>query len=90
MSADQSDVPPAAALRRFEQWADQIPAEALLPDVTDDLHRVGVAALAVEAAQAELLVAIDAARARGRSWNRIAIPLGVSRQAARQRFGQRP
>jgi DNA-binding Lrp family transcriptional regulator len=27
------------------------------------------------------------ARAHGRSWNRIAAALGVSRQAARQRFG---
>ena len=30
--------------------------------------------------------AVRAARAQGRSWNRIAIALGVSRQAARQRF----
>ena len=29
---------------------------------------------------------VAAARARGRSWNRIAVALGVSRQAARHRF----
>jgi hypothetical protein len=36
----------------------------------------------------QVLVAerVAAARARGRSWNRIAVALGVSRQAARHRF----
>ena len=35
----------------------------------------------------ELVEAVKRARAHGRSWNRIAVALGVSRQAARQRFG---
>lgn len=34
-------------------------------------------------------VAVEVARARGRSWNHIAVALGVSRQAARQRFARR-
>ncbi|MGA2007216.1 MAG: sigma-70 family RNA polymerase sigma factor, partial [Solirubrobacteraceae bacterium] len=33
--------------------------------------------------------AVTAARNAGRSWNRIAVALGVSRQAARQRFGDK-
>jgi DNA-binding Lrp family transcriptional regulator len=37
--------------------------------------------------EALLTERVALARAHGRSWNRIAAALGVSRQAARQRFG---
>lgn len=53
---------------------------------TPDLRAVADAAAAVEAATALLRERVQVARAHGHSWNRIAIPLGVSRQAARQRF----
>jgi hypothetical protein len=33
--------------------------------------------------------AVEVARAHGRSWNQIAVALGVSRQAARQRFASK-
>jgi hypothetical protein len=33
--------------------------------------------------------AVEVARAHGRSWNQIAVALGVSRQAARQRFADK-
>ena len=52
-----------------------------------DLRAVADAAAAVEAANAILRERVQIARAHGHSWNRLAIPLGVSRQAARQRFG---
>ncbi|HEU5266790.1 MAG TPA: hypothetical protein VFU35_08815, partial [Jatrophihabitans sp.] len=39
-----------------------------------------------EAAEAKLLTAVAAARENDRSWTEIANVLGVSRQAARQRF----
>ena len=42
----------------------------------------------VDRARARLREAVEIARVRGWSWNRIAIPLGVSRQAARQRFAR--
>jgi len=45
------------------------------------------AAEVVEAAKAALEAAVTSARAGNRSWNQIALSLGVSRQAARQRFG---
>ncbi|HUO74942.1 MAG TPA: hypothetical protein VMU39_29535, partial [Solirubrobacteraceae bacterium] len=41
----------------------------------------------VEAAKAAPEAAVATARARARSWNQIGLSLGVSRQAARQRFG---
>ena len=51
-----------------------------------DLREVAVAADAVAAAEARLTEAVAVARAHGRSWNRIAVGLNVSRQAARQKY----
>jgi len=74
------------AAKRFDRLADDLdPATA---DVlrTDDLREVAVASEAVRANEAQLREAVEIARAHGRSWNEIAVALGVSRQAARQRF----
>lgn len=43
----------------------------------------------IRADEAKLREAVEVARAHGRSWNEIAVALGVSRQAARQRFADR-
>jgi pyrroloquinoline quinone (PQQ) biosynthesis protein C len=47
---------------------------------TDDLREIAMAAEAVRADGARLREAVLLARAHGRSWNRIALALGVSRQ----------
>lgn len=65
--------------------------EELGPEVTqaEDLSDVRAVATAAEVAredEARLREAVELARAHGRSWNHIAVALGVSRQAARQRF----
>ncbi|MGH3449648.1 MAG: sigma-70 family RNA polymerase sigma factor [Haloechinothrix sp.] len=74
------------ASRRFEQLADDLdPATAVL-DHTDDLRQIATVSEAVRADEARLRESVEVARAHGRSWNQIAIALGVSRQAARQRF----
>jgi hypothetical protein len=52
----------------------------------EDLCAIAEAADAARADEARLREAVQVARARGRSWNQIAVALGVSRQAARQRF----
>ena len=73
-----------------ERWLDAMdPAELDRPG-TDaaDLRRIGVALSAVASAETELGHTVRAARGNGRSWGDIAIVLGVSRQAARQRFGE--
>lgn len=74
------------AAQRFEQLANELdPARAeALP--TDDLREVAVACEAVRNDEARLREAVEVARAHGRSWNQLALALGVSRQAARQRF----
>lgn len=55
-------------------------------DDTEDLAAVATAADRITRAEIDLVEAVKRARAHGRSWNRIAVALGVSRQAARQRF----
>ena len=50
---------------------------------------VAAAASAMRADEARLREAVQIARGRGHSWNRIAVVLGVSRQAARQRYAEK-
>jgi hypothetical protein len=53
------------------------------------LREIAEAADAVRVDEARLTEAVQVARARGYSWNRIAVALGVSRQAARQRYADK-
>ncbi len=55
-------------------------------DDTADLRAIADAVDAVNAANAHLREFVMLARANGRSWGEIGIALGVSRQAARERF----
>lgn len=71
----------------------RLSTETLDPDVTraddlSDLRAVATAAEATHQDEARLRGAVEAARAHGRSWNYIAVAIGVSRQATRQRFGR--
>ncbi|HEX2029178.1 MAG TPA: hypothetical protein VHF25_14385 [Nitriliruptorales bacterium] len=75
--------------QRFEQLAGKFDPETGRVLVTDDLRGVAVAAEAVGEDEARLREAVEVARAHGRSWNQIAVALGVSRQAARQRFADK-
>ena len=76
------------AARRFEQLADELDPATVEADDTEDLRAVAAASEAARADEARLREAVEVARARGRSWNQIALVLGVSRQAARQRFSR--
>lgn len=76
-----------AAANRFEAWADALDV-AELEDI-GDLRNIAIAATAVHADEVRLREAVGVARAHGHSWNRIAVALGVSRQAARQRYAER-
>jgi DNA-directed RNA polymerase specialized sigma24 family protein len=74
------------AARRFERLADELDPDTAEVDQTDELREIAAAAEEVRVGESRLREAVALARARGRSWNQIAIALGVSRQAARQRF----
>lgn len=78
------------AAPRFERLADSLdPATTAEVEGTDDLREVATAAETVRADDARLREAVLLARAHGRSWNHIALALGVSRQAARQRYADK-
>lgn len=77
------------ASRRFEQLADDLDPTTVAIDQTDDLSKISTASEAVRSDEARLRESVETARARGRSWNQIALALGVSRQAARQRFAHK-
>lgn len=74
------------AAHRFEQLADALDPSTATVERTDDLREVAAASEAARTDEARLREAVEVARAHGRSWNQIALALGVSRQAARQRF----
>lgn len=76
------------AAKRFDQLADELDPATTNVDDTNDLRVIATASDAARANQARLQEAVAVARAHGRSWNHIAVALGVSRQAARQRFAQ--
>ena len=74
------------AARRFERLADELDPATAQVDKIDDLREVAAASEAARIDEVRLREAVEVARAHGRSWNHIAVALGVSRQAARQRF----
>lgn len=76
-------------IERAAQLAEDFdPTTAQVVDTTD-LRAITGAADAVRTGEAQLREAVEIARAHGRSWNQIAVALGVSRQAARQRFAEK-
>ncbi len=74
------------AARRFDELADALDPDTAESDNTDDLADIAATSATVRSDEDRLRHAVDVARARGWSWNQIATALGVSRQAARQRF----
>ncbi len=75
------------AAERFAELADHLEPATSPGERLDDLQAIVAAVDAVRVDDARLREAVGAARGNGRSWNLIAVALGVSRQAARQRFG---
>jgi hypothetical protein len=72
-----------------EDWLDSLdPASTPASDAAD-LRRIGAAAQTVETAERKLGEAVDDARKQGRSWSSIGMVLGISKQAAQQRFSHR-
>jgi hypothetical protein len=80
----------ATARQRFDLWAEEPDIDPAEVPRTDDLRAIADAAAVVATAQDRLNAAVDAARAQDRSWRQIGLALGMSRQAARERYGQEP
>ena len=77
------------AAERFEELADELDPETARVLVTEDLRGIADAAQTLRDDEARLREAVEIARAHGRSWNQVGVALGVSRQAARQRFADK-
>jgi hypothetical protein len=84
MGHTENEIEEAAS--RFEKLTDELDPATAEVEKIDDLREVAAASEAMHADEVRLREAVDVARAHGRSWNHIAVALGVSRQAARQRF----
>jgi hypothetical protein len=78
------------ALADTEAWLDQLDPEAVASSEAgaEDLRAIGEALHAVAASDLRLADQVAKARANGRTWTQIGAVLGVSKQAARERFGQ--
>ena len=76
------------AAAEAEAWLDNLDPETTDAEDVSDLRSVAEVVSRVAATQVELEEAVKAARAQGRSWGRIALALGTSRQAARERFDE--
>lgn len=77
------------AARRYERLADALDPDTAEAQDTDDLREIAAASSAVRDDEARLRSAVEVARAQGRSWNQISVALGVSRQAARQKYANK-
>ncbi len=78
------------AVADTEAWLDGLDPEALASPDADagDLRAIGEAMRAVAATDLDLTDRVAEARANGRTWTQVAAVLGVSKQAARERFGE--
>ena len=74
-----------ATASRFEKLADELDPATAEVERTEELRAIAAVSEAVRADEARLREAVEVARAHDRWWNQIAVALGVSRQAARQR-----
>lgn len=71
----------------LDAWLDTVEPSGPARDASH-LRRIIAATEAVERSEHELHAAVAAARAAGDTWDAIGAALGVSRQAAYQRFGR--
>ena len=72
----------------LDDWLDSIEPNPADARDASYVRRIVSANEALDAAQQELIDAVAAARDAGDTWDVIGIALGVSRQAAYQRFGK--
>lgn len=72
----------------IEGWLDSIEPDPADARDASHIRRIIAAAEALGSADSELRAAVAAARAAGDTWDAIGVALGISRQAAYQRFGK--
>jgi hypothetical protein len=76
-------------IQRAAKLAEEFDPSGVPIDDTTDLRTLAEAVDGVRAGEARVRELVARARAKGRSWGEIGIALGVSRQAARERFAEK-
>ena len=76
-------------IERASRLAEDFDPSSVTMDDTTDLRTLAEAVDAVRAGEARVRELVARARANGRSWGEVGIALGVSRQAARERFAEK-
>lgn len=76
-----------ALTQSVEAWADAVHPHDLREVPIEDLRAITSLADTIHQAEAALAHAIERARREGRTWSEIGTSLGVSKQAAQQRYG---
>ncbi len=76
-------------IQRAAKLAEEFDPSRVQMDDTTDLRTLAEAVDGVRAGEAHVRELVARARANGRSWGEIGIALGVSRQAARERFAEK-
>lgn len=76
-------------IQRATKLAEEFDPSTVPMDDTNDLRTLAEAVDTVRAGEARVRELVARARANYRSWGEIGIALGVSRQAARERFAEK-
>ncbi|HEY2719339.1 MAG TPA: hypothetical protein VGI52_06895 [Solirubrobacteraceae bacterium] len=76
-------------IQRAAKLAEEFDPSGVPMDDTADLHTLAEAVDSVRAGETRVRELVSRARSNGRSWGEIGIALGVSRQAARERFAEK-
>jgi hypothetical protein len=76
-------------IQRAAKLAEEFDPSGVPMDNTTDLRTLAEAVDNVRSGEARVRELVARARANGRSWGDIGIALGVSRQAARERFAEK-
>jgi len=76
-------------IQRAAKLAEEFDPSRVQMDDTTDLRTLAKAVDGVRTGEARVRELVARARANGRSWGEIGIALGVSRQAARERFAEK-
>ena len=74
-------------LAAFERWAEEVDPEQLEPAPLESLGAIAFLVNQQQQINKALEEAVAEARARGRTWSEIGALLGVSKQAAQQKYG---
>lgn len=79
---------PTTTKNDVEEWLDKLDVDPSEARDATNMRRIAACAHALTDAETRLIDAVTAARADGDTWAVIGTALGVSRQAAYQRFGK--